>query len=570
MRRPFVYLPYTFLAAVTWVAHFFQFWRFGLYEDDYIYIAPFIAGDAQAVLARLTLALTWPQGRPLQSVFPTILTAALYPVGGLAALYVAAFVITALAACIFYRLILRVTGQPLLAFFAALVFILFPADTTHTFLMHAFVLRLSLLMAVLATFYYVQDRPVLAALLAFLSLITYETPFLIYLSAPLLKNLWTLERPWSRILRHEATGAAMVILTVLVRGMTGDARLLGLGTQPLWITFRALLAGLFWGPMRVLRQLSYGPMRAIPAWTIGTIIVMAVSIPVVYGMLRYVMARNRVDDGAFHIPTLRSSSANWRDFLPLLLSAGIMLVVAYLGAFTHSAQVVAGRLTSVHLAASVAGSLLFAAVAYGALFYLSHPIWRQLLLVGLAIQLSIFIGYRFDIQEDFATAWDAKRWLWTNIIDATPDLTDGTVIIVDADSLPLTTYINTISWEEPRIMGLLYEFPEGWEQPPVVLTTAYGADLQRAGDDLVVTWPSPEATYRLEPQHTIVLRYDGARLVRCSGPTVTVDGAALPVRPPDDTPTSFGRTPLYDVVISPVYLVQPWPVDARIANPCSE
>jgi len=53
-----------------------------------------------------------------------------------------------------------------------------------------------------------------------------------------------------------------------------------------------------------------------------------------------------------------------------------------------------------------------------------------------ALATNVMADLSFSIQENFANVWDIKCWLWTDIIHATPDLVDGTVIIVDADDLP--------------------------------------------------------------------------------------------------------------------------------------
>lgn len=133
------------LIALTGIAHFLHLPGFGLYEDDDHYIAEYLDADL-AMIGELALraVIEWPQGRPLQSIVPPLVATLLYPHGGLPALYLVAFAVTAFSVLLFHRLALRVTAAPPVALIAAVMFCLYPADTTHPFLMHALVLRLAL------------------------------------------------------------------------------------------------------------------------------------------------------------------------------------------------------------------------------------------------------------------------------------------------------------------------------------------------------------------------------------------------------------------------------------------
>jgi hypothetical protein len=105
-----------------------------------------------------------------------------------------------------------------------------------------------------------------------------------------------------------------------------------------------------------------------------------------------------------------------------------LLVLAYGLAFTHYPPVALyGRVTSVHLAATVGGSIIFASLATWALARRLGP-----MVVG--VYLGLLVGYSLTVQRDFARSGQLQQVFWTDIVRCCSDLTDGTILIFAVDS----------------------------------------------------------------------------------------------------------------------------------------
>jgi hypothetical protein len=562
------------ICVLTWIAHFALFGRFGLYEDDYSHIAPFLRWDVGALAERFGVFHTWKQGRPLQYIFPPILTMVFYPIGGLRLLYFAAYVITSVTGILFYKLALKVTGSRLFAVIASLAFVFFPADTTHTFLMHAFALRIALALVIGACLLYLSERYVLACILAFAGLITYESFFLVFLAFPILKNEWDRKEGILELLRHGAISTGLIGFTVAMRLFNRESRVTDLAGSSIIDTIKAVLYRFFWGPVTALRQLTFGPALTLPDWAIGSFIVLLITAVLVYVVLRIEKSKDAAGEqaqrgelGIYRLPALARSGGIDRDELitlaRLILSSGAVLVLAYLFSFTHDPLMKLGRLTSVHMAASVGGSLFFTALAYTLFYLLRRPLYRQIALGVLALHFGIFGGYRFLIQEDFARAWVYQKWFWTNVVNISGEMSDRTMIVVDAKDIPQTAYIQTYSFAASKMLSLLFEMPSEWERAPIALPTAFSALVEQTDSGKQgVYWPHTGTWYEVDGGNIIVLTLGGGgRLEVLNEPTATIRDVTLALMyPVEPRPVDLPTTPLYDLMINEEYLV----IDAAV------
>ncbi|MFO1418665.1 MAG: hypothetical protein U1E83_08340, partial [Methylotetracoccus sp.] len=493
-----VWIP---LCVLTALAHFLHAGRFGLYEDDYHYIGQFLDADIASVL-RLALdaAREWPQGRPLQSIVPPLLTVLAFPSGGLPSLYLLAFVITAATAVAFHHLALRLTGRPFLAAAAAIMFALFPPDTTHPFLMHAFVLRLALLCALIAGRLYLDRAWLGCYAFGFAALTLYETPFLILIGMPLLTWEVTSRRWWREAAWHVFVCALLIGITVMIRLAHAEERVVGTGGKLFDVALH-LPEQLITGALTTLKQMSIGPIRRIGGWDLASDLTALIAIAPLYVWLR----------AAACCPNEATSSTG--SLSRLAIGSMALLLSSYALSFTHAAWFTYGRLTSVHLAASVGGSMLFGVMAESLLGGARGQRWRPTVLTVMALHLALLIGYRHTIQVDFARSWDLQRWYWSNIVRTTADRTDGTLILVDG-RMPQTRYINTYSWFDPLMFTLLYRIPSAWRDAPVTLPLLQESRFEvRDGRSGIAFFARP-AWYPLTPGNTILLHRDGQALER--------------------------------------------------------
>ena len=434
-----------FLALTIWVAHFFYFRYFGLYEDDYAYISEPLGWHLSDLLAYTRVFVDWPQGRPIGFFLPHFLAFIGAQLGGLHVIYIIGFVVVILNAFLFYSL-LKMLSSEALAVIGALAFGLFPADTTHTFLMHALGLQTSLTFLLLASLCYLAGKRVLPYLIILGSLLTYESPFMVFLGVPLLKSRWDRSLV-KELIRHVAILLGIILVVVVIRTFMGEQRIMTTRSNILPILFKMSKAMVL-GPARSLSIFFYGQIRPLAHWNRELTIVFSACL-VFFVLVLHRLSIDSLGQKYNYLLTLRSRIFNFnRAFqapvsysriAQLFMAALVMLSLAYVLSFTHfPPTAIYGRATSVHLAAAFGGSLVFACVCSVLLSFANAYRLKSYAVVVLACYLSLVVAYRFSIQPDFKQAWQNQRSFWTSAIENLPDMTDETIVFVLDHDLPQT------------------------------------------------------------------------------------------------------------------------------------
>ena len=81
-------LVYAALLAVTFAAHFFWFTKFGLYEDDFVFVAVPANLDFSQILRLLKEIFAGnPEGRVIGFMLPHVFSYVLYNISGIPAMY---------------------------------------------------------------------------------------------------------------------------------------------------------------------------------------------------------------------------------------------------------------------------------------------------------------------------------------------------------------------------------------------------------------------------------------------------------------------------------------------------
>ncbi|MDQ3810093.1 MAG: hypothetical protein M3336_07375, partial [Chloroflexota bacterium] len=184
-RRHELALALAASAALVWLAQFHHLAEFGLYEDDYFFVAQAMGQDLSYLAGRLIVFWTLPQGRPLGFFLPDLLSFVGDKLGGLPAIYSLGFGIVTANTFLCYRL-LRARVPALAAGAGAAMFCLFPADTTKVLLTHDFQLQPALTFALLSAVAYAAGRRRTAYLVGSGALLAYESGFLALFALPLL------------------------------------------------------------------------------------------------------------------------------------------------------------------------------------------------------------------------------------------------------------------------------------------------------------------------------------------------------------------------------------------------
>lgn len=569
------------LLLVGWIAEFSLSGRLGLYEDDYFFIG-YAMGDDGAYLAdRLRNVASWPQGRPVGFLLPALLTFVGDHLGGLQAIYVVGFLVVSLNAFLCY-LVLRVHHPRLVAVSGALFFLLFPGDTTKMLLTHAFQLQPSLTFLLLAALLYLRGWKLPAYVVSAGSLLAYESGFLPFFAVPLLARRWDRRLP-GELARHLAILVGIMVLAVLVRQAFGEERVTSSASGVADILPR-VAGSLVLGPIRALLMFVYGPLRELRGWDLTTLLAAGACLPVVMWALFREASEEpqetghaaRAPIGGQRLPREAGAEAEfadasaparrgWRSLLAAgpfgesarLLGAGLVLLVfAYGLAFTHfPPNAVMGRGTSVHLAATFGSAVVFAALASALVRAARRRRLGLYAVSALALYLAVLVGYQVTIQRDLAQSWQVQRAFWTQVIELSPDLEAGTVVLFPMEDPP-TRYIATSSWGDAIALEQLYRLPREWSEPPRLFSVERNWSDRVAVRDGQLSWWMPAAWWDerwapLPQGNVIFLELVDGRLQRRQG-TLPVAGQTLRLKAsPPGASAPWPRGPLYDYLIAP-------------------
>ncbi len=573
---------FVLLALTNWISHFFYFRDFGLYEDDYAFIADAMARDASYLLEKLQYFVLFPQGRPVGFYCAAVLPFIGDKLGGLGVDYLLAFAITTLNSYLFYRL-LKFTELEVIAVTGGLIFCLFPADTTKIFLTHAFILQISLTFLLLASLCYLENRKALSYVVILGSLLSYESAFMVFFGLPLLNSKW--DRAWvKQVVRHAAILIAFMAGVALIRLMGHESRVSSLVAQPdqglllLLKVFGAITIG----TNESLSLLITAPFAAIAHWNLMT--VMAAGLCLGLFLLKFLRLETPPPDNSIHIPNRllnfsrfksiahQTIPASYLKILQLLLVGLGLLGLSYALAFTaphYPPTTDKGRLTSVHLAATVGGSLVAACLLSLMLMMAAANHRKRVTAVLLSLYLACLVGYQFTIQIDFKQSWYNQRRFWTDVLANSPDIDEKTTVLVVDRNLPQTDFILTHSWADPLVLKQIFRLPtlrlgafdrspvlsdQSWAQPPVLFLVP--DDWQHQITTHGRSWTIPLTTWQgysidVVPETTIVLEQHGEHLVRINSP-ITINGQPFNFKPiPNQQSVMLQRGPLFKYLIDP-------------------
>lgn len=514
------------LVLASWVAQFHHFRDFGLYEDDYWFIARAMGQDPAYLASRLQVFASLPQGRPLGFFLPDLFSFVGDKLGGLPAIYLLGWLIVSLNTFLCYRL-LRTRLPALPALSGALAFCLFPADTTKILLTHDFQLQPSLTFLLLASLAYAAGRSRTAYVLSAGSLLAYENAFLPFFGVPLLVHRWNRRGLPREMLRHVLVLLGIVAGAVAVRFLVGEGRATESITSLPEIVPK-VLGSLVLGPVRSLESFGYGPLKAVPGWDAETG-VLAVGSFVALAWLFSGWRSPQPASAARIAPGGTRRPLDWSDMRQVAAAGLLMLVLAYSLAFTHfPPNALVGRGTSVHLGASLGAAVLFAAAAWALLA------WRPRLAAGLlAGYLALALAYAITIERDFVHSWQLQRAFWQEVARCCLDLQEGTVLLYELDPADETPFIFTNSWADPLVLSQTFQFPAEWTTPPRLFSLPRWQERVEADGDQLRWWV-PGASWdehweTLPAGNVILLRRVNGQLVRSFG-SVAVAGRSLALK----------------------------------------
>jgi hypothetical protein len=474
---------FVIIAVVVLLRDYFFSDYFGIYEDDYIWVLtlPPMGWSFQDFCH--TLGEIWShwiiyQGRPLGFSLNAIMAYISGKAPSLGFGYTIGYLILLFNGCLLFKVVRNV-----LPFAGALVgtlaYVTFAPDVAGVILMHR-MLHLSMSFLLIATLLYQRRLYALAYVVATLSLFTYESFYLPFLVAPVLRKDFR-NHPLKSILIHCSLFFAIAGAVLVVRSSQGDQRSALITASTINIFSRVVAASLY-GLLTCLTSGFYvGVARGIAGATATTLFNAACGV-----MIVGILAWHRLTGSRTHHLLPKVSLLRYR-YGWILLGGVIAIAFSYCLAFRvdyFPPTMTLGRLSFVHQSAGFGWSLAFGTIfscAYEVFFSIRRWLW-----IATLCYFGLLINYGLVIQQtDYVANWRQQVTLWRQLIAFSGNFEDNEIILLDMETVPETPGFHrwsSFGWKSFDALRFFLKFPRNWKEPPRV----FGLD------DTTVTDERPE------------------------------------------------------------------------------
>jgi hypothetical protein len=544
-NKSFKITTFLIIALITWIAHFWYFNHLGLYEDDYAFIGNILTMDFSRFVDFVkNMNLAFFQGRVVG--FNILFFSAYFAgkLGGLPLIYISAYLLALTNNILFYLFLQRLWNQPIFVLTGTLAFTLFPADNTRAFLTHIHILP-AITFLLLAFLSYLNDKKIWSYLLITASFLSYETCFLLFITAPFLTK-----KPQSEIfkelIKHLFILGTIFLAVLILRKLTGDSRV---GDLDIATAISTPIRQIITGPFVCLGTFFYRPWQTLHNLG-GELLIF---VPLSLLMLLWLFLQNYRFSGL-------DSGENWPIIKQLSLLGISLLFLAYPFTFTVPATLISGRDSRVHAAAVVGASILGGILGYLIVYLANSYRQKNLAALLLATYFSLLIGFGIIVQQQNKLSWKYQQAFWADVIQLAPDLNDGQVILVDAPSLPWGSQLYPFAWSMPSVVGQLYQFPWQWKNVPKLyklnpdwqLKIAANGEIALNNDNGLLFFYYPwEPARQVKTSEIILLQEKDGKLVRTTTPIVA-GAKKFSFKPlTNSTLDSFEKAYLYDYLITP-------------------
>ena len=399
-------------------------------------------------------------------------------------------------------------------------------------------------------------------MLIFCSLLSYETVFLVFLAAPLLREKWD-SKLIGKLVRHTLVLGTMIVCIVIIRKVMGEGRVANLD---LLSTLRISVRHMIVGPFTSMKMFLVRPIETLRGLKNGQL---SIFFPLLcFAGLAWVLSRLKLDTSgnALRLTTSLKSKVFllkipdfFKHLAKLALSGLIMLVLAYPFTLIGSANATGSIGTRIHLAAAVGASILCACICSSVFFVAQTYRKKRLASAGLAGFLALLIGFGLLVQQDYITSWQYQRAFWSDLIKLCPDMTNGTRIFIEATSLRRPKLMAANTWAVSRVLDQIYKFPDNWKLTPRVYQLPSGWQEKIVSDEkffelevfrgqgMVVE--RPDRNRKFESSSVIFLEAKNGQLTRRDEPLI-INGQGFPLKPKSASELPpFEKGHLYDYLI---------------------
>ncbi len=569
----FVWIVFALL-AISFFAHFFSFQEFGFYEDDWFIVVPAFSGPPASMHA-IMWSLENPQpfsGRPLGFMLTRFLVSDMGETGAFSNLYLLGCVLLAFNAMLLYCLLRRVVNREV-AFFGAVLFLLFPADTTRQFLVHILFIQTSLALALLHVLVFQTRARWAAILLLPFPLLVYESAYFLCVVAPLLRRSSNRIRWLTETMAYFVVWITLLVGYAVYRSPQSDLRL-----QQASSTFADIGQSL-WGLVKTLILADVAAATTFVYWPVQMLSLAAAPywLPALGLVLFAALATSilRRVGGATDIPVGDQKLSVWdnrlvRAGLALFLVGGASAALISLTQNPTDTSVLAGRVTRFYLMSGI-GVVLVIVACRDVLG--RRPLPGQTARYGMTFagwaMIWFYAAYAMKVQEDYRAGWRVTSDLIHQVVDLSADMAKGDKIVVEADEWFFVSPFDGGDASMGAYIGLpyalenIFAFPdmEKAEMPRLFLTArGWTGQLTRSGEEPCLAWKKRvlmndwRGDNAVCEQSVILLKSEEGRLVREDQPYL-VEGMDI-VKPPSTDIKSVADNPdaqpgvLYDFVFA--------------------
>ena len=444
---------YFFIA--TYLSFFYQFNEFGLYEDDFA--SAHLYGNNLKEKFQLTKEIftKFPMGRPITFFSLKVLTSIIFEFFGIKGLYLFCCLILSINAHLIYLILIRCGLDNICSILGALLFIFFPSDTLKMLIVRGFAVHLSILICLLATLLYLNNKKLTSYILFFVSLLTYENGIFIFLFASALKHK---SLSIKNNFKHVLYVALTIILVILIRKYIGSGsrvqQFINLYDISNYIKFIYATVGGFIFSIKNFYEKLFLIFTNFKSW---------MYLPLVFFIISTIFIYVKYTNSQFKI--------EYTSALTLSLVGIFSWITGYLIMAGHrydSIFVSYGRITSVHSASAFGFSIFFSSFIFFLKSKFPNSVIKNVSLV-LTFLLCINLFLFGNVMQDKITqSWKNSKKLYYEV-NKIEDWQDGNLILIP-NYYNNNKFVLGTAWSTYLVLELIYKFPENWNNKPVIIT----------------------------------------------------------------------------------------------------
>ena len=503
-----------FLAAVCFAADFFQFRHFGPLTDDWSFVGPIIWDTQESLFQKFLAQANTYERRPLRSVESILLWTA-YKGAGFSGIFLTLWAALSANAILLYVLLKRRWPEPL-ALLGALLFLLFPSDTTHTWPSYL-VARLALGYCFVACLLFAAGhyRSSIVACLA--AVFSYELSLFVFVLAP-----WFADGGTRKSVYRGFSILAGALSIYFLWRLAGP---LDLRVSTTWNQWDANTAYqyLMEFPRAVVLTCLVWPLKSLievvhPQARFAALLFLGFSV----FTIRFLRRGFEFEETqrAYSIETkppliaMRTDLYTWKLLGSIAWgSLGIMAAASL--SFWAAPSTEISVVSRYNYFFSPGGAIVITATLAILFRFVAYKTVRTtLLIVAIAIASAMF-GFRVRIQSEWSEAATRQRSIMREIVAQLPAPPANTRVIVDYRENERTRSINAFSgvrWESEAVFRWLY----GPEISGVVVR-----DVPSARNELQSSKEPNLAIYEVaRGKRTWLRRQGGSPAVRPQGPAL--------------------------------------------------